>query len=140
MNTIIEIIINFSLSDLANLAVVVCSLTALATLSVGIGQFRQTQLFAREAQAVDLFAKFNQLNIEQRSSGASGVDRWYGNSKIAITEALFEMTKRDESWKTTVSWMLDEQKDFIEEGGFVLQSYSSEFRAFCEGRGFELRE
>lgn len=131
-------IIRGSIGEWAEISVVITAITTLIALLATVHQFNRTQLFTLEAQAVDLFARFNKLNIDQNQSRNSNTDRWYGNSKFAITEALFELTKSDKAWESTLMWMLDEQKLFIKSGGFVLESYSTDFRDFCQKHGYEL--
>jgi hypothetical protein len=104
---------------------------------------------------VELLLKFNQLNIDQEKHAIeedkkSTVDEgakkpngdpnlWYGNCKMAITEALFEISHQSPSWRSTLRWMLHMQMAFILEGGFDCETYSLEFRAFCKDEGLELR-
>lgn len=131
-------IIRESIGEWAEISVVITAITTLVALLATVRQFNRTQHFSLESQAVDLFAKFNNLSIDQNQSKNSNADRWYGNSKFAITEALFEITKGENAWESTIVWMLEEQKPFIRSGGFVLKSYSTDFRNFCQTYGYEL--
>lgn len=133
------------------------SIVAICALIVGSHQFRLTQKSTRETQAVELLLKFNQLNIDQQKLDIElppdSTDRqrimnlrarndshlWYGNCKMAITEALFEISHHSPTWRSTLRWMLYMQKRFIQEGGFECETFSSEFRAFCKDEGLELR-
>jgi len=94
----------------ANISTIIACIVAMLAVIIGVRQFNATQRSLRETQAVELFMKFNQLNIEQGLSSNHVSDHWYNNSKIAITESLYEIAHKTESWKMTVKWMLDEQE------------------------------
>ena len=141
---------SFNLSSLADFWTIVASITAVGALIVSSRQFRLTQRSTRESQAIDLLLKFNQLNIDQQKLAIEAAtkpalaeekktDLWYGNCKMAITEALFEISHHSPSWRSTIRWMLHMQMDFILEGGFECETFSSEFRAFCKSEGLGLR-
>ena len=124
---------------IACVATVAACIVAIVTLRTGIKQFEETQSATREAQAVDLFAKFNQMNSEPDGGTNEESRRWKGNGKFAITEALYEIRKEQSNWLKTIKWMLCQQKDFIDEGDFELDTYSDDFRSFCENSGYKLR-
>jgi len=148
---------NFSLSSLSDLSTIAASSAAILALTVSSRQFKLTQKSTRESQAVELLLKFNQLNIDQHKLAIDlantptidkqltnvvvklNTDLWFGNCKMAITEALFEISHQSPAWRSTMRWMLHMQKRFIREGGFECESFSSEFRAFCKSEGLELR-
>lgn len=148
---------NISLSSFSDFSTIVASIVAIWALAVSSRQFRLTQKSTRESQSVELLLKFNQLNIEQRKmaielannsnadnrltniAGKQRTDIWFGNCKIAITEALFEISHHSPSWRSTMRWMLYTQERFIREGGFECETFSSEFLAFCKEQGLELR-
>jgi len=130
------------LSLLANLSTIVACLTAIFTLIFSSCQFFVTQKSTRESQAVELFLKFNQLNVDQEktSSDTSNLSNlWYGNCKFTITESLYEISHHSVTWQSTIIWMLDKQRDFIREGDFEVDTYSEKFRTFCKKSGFEIR-
>lgn len=77
-----------SISVAANISTIFACIVAAVTVVLGAIQFIATQRSAQETQAVELFLKFNQLNIEQGLSSSSASDHWYNNSKFAITESL----------------------------------------------------
>jgi hypothetical protein len=101
----------------------------------------------RYTQAIDLFLKWNELKIEEAAmspaahpSNQNGRStHWYGNCKMAITEALYEVSHRSPSWVNTCKWMLKMQHGFIAEGGFDVNTYSPRFRKFCRSVGYGLK-
>lgn len=123
----------------ADISTIIACIVAVIAFVVGSLQFIATQRASRETQAVDLFLKFNQLNIEQGLSSNQKSDHWYDNSKFAITESLYDVAYRTDTWVNTVKWMLDQQKDFIRSGDFAVDSYSERFRKFCQQNNYELR-
>ena len=137
---------NIPLSSIADLSTIIASVVAVLALCISTLQFYYTQKSTRESQAVELFLKWNQLNIDQEKKAAeegnmhiNESNHWYGNCKMAITEALFETSHQSPAWKCTVGWMLQMQRDFIQEGGFDIHTYSPKFRAFCKGAGLDLK-
>ena len=123
----------------AHLFTIITCVTAIIALWIGICQFKETQESTRETQAVDLFLKFNQLNIDQKLSSTAESDHWFDNSKFAITESLYLIACKQNSWLKTIVWMLFMQKDFITSGGFEVDTYSAHFAAFCKKNGYELK-
>lgn len=95
------------LSALANISTIAACLVAI----VALWQVYTTQRSTCESQCVELFLKFNQLNIDQGITSTSQSDHWYNNSKFAITESLFEIAPRSGPWRSTVRWMLERQRD-----------------------------
>ncbi len=136
-----------SISYLADIAAILACLTAIVALIIGTLQFYLTQTSTRESQAVDLFLKWNELNIEEAGIGPTALPNnqngrsthWYGNCKMAITEALYEVSHRSPSWVNTCEWMLKMQHSFIVEGGFDVNTYSPRFRKFCRSKGYGLK-
>jgi hypothetical protein len=109
------------LSYLADLCTIIASITAVVALCVSAIQFYKTQKSTRGSQAVELFLKWNDLSAEQEKISAAertipatlNPSHWIGNNKMAITEALFELTHESREWKNTLRWMLEMQSDFI---------------------------
>ena len=148
---------NFSLSSFSDLSTIAASIAAILALTVSSRQFKLTQKSTRESQSVELLLKFNQLNIDQHKLAIElrnnpsidkhltntvvklNTDLWFGNCKMAINKALFEISHQSPAWRSTMRWMLHMQKHFIREGGFECETFSSEFRAFCKSEGLELR-
>lgn len=136
MNTCLA---EIGLPELSNIFTIVACVVTVITLIIGVWQFWITQRSTRESQAVELFSKFNQLNIDLENSGAVKSHHWYKNSMFAITESLYEVSRHSKTWRSTIKWMLGQQRDFIIEGGFEVDSYSSNFRSFCKKHGYELK-
>lgn len=126
-------------SVLANWSTIAACIVAVIALLLGTRQFAETQRASRETQAVELFLKFNQLNIEQALSSNAESDHWYNNSKFAITESLFEIAHKSESWAHTIRWMLEQQDDFIRSGNFDVETYTKGFRKFCKKHNLDVR-
>jgi hypothetical protein len=57
-----------------------------------------------------------------------GSQRWIDNSKLAITESIYLITKDVDSWKETVKWMLENQEEFIKSGNLRVKTYHKDFR------------
>lgn len=123
----------------ANVATIVACGVAVVAVCISVCHFLASQKVAREKQAVDLFIKFNQLSIEQGQSSSSQSDHWYGNSKFAVTEFLYEISRKSPSWQETIKWMLEQQREFILSGDFSEQTYTENFRIFCKKCGYELK-
>jgi len=135
------------LSSLADVSTILASVTAVVALWVSANQFYKTQKSTRETQAVELFLKWNDLSAEQEriltneqeANPTSNPTHWIGNNKMAITEALFELTHESREWRNTLRWMLQMQRPFILEGGFDVDTYTREFRDFCNCAGLQLQ-
>ena len=99
-------------------SVVGAVIAAIAVLIAG-SQFREAQAIGREARAVDLFVKYNELMIAQPSPAAEtvpvGTDprMWRSNLAVAIAEAVFRFTKGDAGWKLTTRYMVETHKDYL---------------------------
>lgn len=131
---------NLNLSDFANISTIAACIVATGSLIFGVWQFWITQRSTRESQAVELYSKFNQLNIGLESSEENKKSHdWYRNSMFAITESLYEVSKHSDTWQSTVKWMLHQQENFIKKGGFEVGSYAKDFRSFCKDNGYELK-
>jgi len=105
---------------------------ALATIvAVGFGyhQFEKGQSLQRQAQAVDLFLKYNELmRTTQHAPGERDAGGWRENSAIAIAEAIFIATGDDKGWRKTVQWMLSNHREFLQRKDVVdCDTYASEF-------------
>ena len=135
------------LSSLADIFTIIASIVTAVALYVSARQFYKTQISTREAQAIELFLKWNDLSAEQEKirPAEKSIDstlnpsHWIGNNKMAITEALFELTRESREWSNTLRWMLEMQSDFIIEGDFDIDTYTPDFREFCKRAGFPLR-
>jgi len=115
----------------------------------GYWQFRETQTLAqktltlqldalehdREAKAVDLFLKFNEVqhSIAVRRPKLKGEALfWQQNMALTITESVFKLMEDDEGWKATVKFMLREQTDFLKDPGMQCDTYLPAFVAFAK--------
>lgn len=89
----------------------------------------------RNAQAVDLFVKFNEIQrgVEQSSSGGgqpatSAVpSTWDKNILLAITESVFLLTPGDSGWEATVGWMLKKQLELEPDLTLECPTFATEF-------------
>jgi len=122
----------------ANVSTVMAAVTALVAVLIGSWQFIAAQKASREVNAVDLFLKFNQLSLDQSVADNQDADFWYNNSKLSVTESLYNIIIGIESWEHTVKWMLDCQVDFINETSFATNTYTKEFLSFMRAKGFNL--
>lgn len=123
----------------ADISTIIAGIVGVFALTMSARQFIATQISSRETQAVDLFIKFNQLNIEQKLSSNDESDHWYNNCKFAITESLYLIAHKQKNWLNTVKWMLAQQEDFINSGGFAVDTYSDRFVEFCKENNYELK-
>lgn len=124
---------------------VATAVVAALALSFSVWQFNEGQKLAqenldseREAKAVELFIKFNEMKEEMESkstAGPAGVDFWRENSLLGITESLYNLTQGNDKWESTIDWMLGMQKDFLQERGVNCNTYSSEFIEFLKSGG-----
>jgi hypothetical protein len=108
----------------ADIATIVAAIVASLALGFGYTQFRDTQQLARatlqlqsdtlaherESKAIEHFVKFNEI---QQDADADAKKYWRKNASLALTEAVFKLTKDDAGWKETVFWMLRRQTDFL---------------------------
>lgn len=139
------------LEIVAQVATTVAAVVATVALILGFIQFRETQLLTREAlnlqtntlkhereaKAIDLFMKFNEIQQEMASqltkrsrlqTQKEGLF-WRQNLSLSITESVFVLTEGDATWRATVVWMLEGQKDFITD--LNCQTFSPAFVALA---------
>lgn len=124
---------------------VATAVVAALALSFSVWQFNEGQKLAqenldseREAKAVELFIKFNEMKEEMESkstASSAGVDFWRENSLLGITESLYNLTQGNDKWESTIDWMLGMQKDFLQKRGVNCNTYSSEFIEFLKSGG-----
>jgi len=128
----------------AHLATVVGALVAAVALLVGVYEFTKTQRMARrnlelqmktllqdrEIKAIELFLKFNE---QQQELAAKPPPRkgeaafWRYNALLAATEAVFKLTRGNEGWDETVSWMLEVQRPFLLQTEFSCKTFAGDF-------------
>ena len=128
----------------AHLATIVGAVVAAGALLVGVYQFTETQQMTRrnlelqmetlqherEMKAVELFLKFNE---QQQGLAAKPPPRkgeaafWRYNALLGTTEAVFKLTRGDEGWEETVSWMLEVQRPFLLQTEFNCKTFADDF-------------
>jgi len=141
----------------AHLATIAASLVAVAALVIGTGQFVETQKAQREsialqnatlhqervttaaelnAKAVELFVKYNELMLQPTPSAGKNSRRearyWKDNLAVNLLESLYNLTRGNREWETTVGWALDRHGRFIREQRLPCAAYSSEFVRYLE--------
>jgi hypothetical protein len=120
------------LQNAANLAGVFAALVAAFAFYYGYQQFSETQKATlealdlqkktlnqeSEAQAVDLFIKYNELMETSSSSPKSAKDDgkfWRDNRAVSIIETIFKLKGDDRGWRETAAWMLGNHADFLKD-------------------------
>lgn len=123
---------------------IAAAIVGIFALSFGYKQFRATQEATRQtlslqregldldrdAKAIDLFLKYNDLMVQPRSSRKSGIGDaafWRENLAVGIADSIFKIRGEDTSWKETVRWMIDDHKDFFNENGLDCATYDPDF-------------
>ena len=105
------------LQRLAHTAGIAAGLVAVAAFVLGYSQFRDTQRaereslsLQREARAVDLFVKYNELMRDAPRSRTNNANDafWRGNLAMALSESIFRLTEDDSGWRETVKWMVSD--------------------------------
>jgi hypothetical protein len=131
----------------ANIATIVASVVATMALIFGYVPFHETQLLTRkamelqvsaleherEAKAIDLFLKFNEIQqaIASPSRKTKGeVLFWQQNIALTTTESVFKLTQGDAGWMATVAFMLQEQRDFLKKNGLQCATFLPAFVEF----------
>jgi hypothetical protein len=132
------------LEQAASLATILASIVASFALAFGYHQFRATQLLARqtlalqnealqherEAKAIDLFLKFNEIQLSVASPSHKSTKQalyWQQNLAVTTTESIFKLMEADSGWLATVAFMLREQTDFLMLNGLDCPTYLPAF-------------
>lgn len=130
------------LESVAHLSTIIASVVAITALGLGSLQFEKTQELAREtlqaereAKAVELYVKFNELKESavaevKTLDGEAGY--WRNNSLLTITESVSNLTDGNASWNETIRWMLELQQPFLASEPLICNTFSAEFRAMLE--------
>jgi hypothetical protein len=111
-------------------------------LALGFGyyQFRATHLLTREAlalqldalkhereaKALDLFLKFNEIQQSIVSPSRKTTEQvlfWQKNIAVTTTESVFKLTEGDPGWMATVAFMLREQTEFLKDNGLECATF-----------------
>ena len=141
----------------AHLAAIGASLAAVLVLSLGAYQFTQTQEAQREviaaqkealrqersakavelnAKAVELFLKYNelmlQLNAPQPRNAKKENRYWKESLAINLLSSLYNLTRGDREWETTIAWALERHSRFVREQRLACGGYSDEFVRYLE--------
>lgn len=125
------------LQNAANLATVIAMIITAVAFGYGIYQFKQTLNFQKEtleeernAKAVELFIKYNEM-MEEPRSGTGAVDDesqfWRENRAISIAESIFNLRKTDPGWKATVNWMLSNHISHLKRTRLNCPTYDADF-------------
>lgn len=135
------------MKKLESVSVVIASLVAVVTFLVGLWQFDQTQKLARdnlanerEMKAVELFVKFNDLQEKFSASAhvTPEVEYWRGNSMVAITESISNLTRGKSGWDFTVNWMIDVLAPFLLKNPPKCETYSDDFASLLKMKSNDL--
>jgi hypothetical protein len=84
----------------------------------------------REAKAIDLFLKFNEIQQSIAAPSRKTSERalyWQKNIAVTATESVFKLTEGDPGWMATVAFMLREQTDFLENNGLECATFLPAF-------------
>ena len=130
------------LDSLAHIFTIVASVGTVGALGVGSYQFQKTQALAqetlqmeREAKAVELYIKFNELKESEVVGEVESKPEaiyWRNNSLLSITESIANLTLGNLNWQETISWMLELQQPFLSGEPLNCKTYSDEFRRMLE--------
>ena len=139
----------------AHFATVAAALVAAVTLIIGGCQFTKTQQLTRknlalqrktlqqdrEMKARELFLKFNEQKEELagKSLRKGEAAYWRANALLATTEAVFILTRGDEGWRKTVSWMLKEQNKFLVQTDFYCGTFAEDFLVLMRNEAPDLK-
>jgi hypothetical protein len=109
-------------------ATIVGTILGLVALGVGGLRFSQTQTLTREAKAVDLYVKYNEImqGAEHKWGVASS---WSHNIGLTIAEAILILRPDDYAWRKTVKRMLGNHRDFVTKEKLDCGTFSDEFKA-----------
>lgn len=148
-----------------HLVTMASSLVVVAAVVFGSYQFYETQRLQREsiaiqkdsfepernAKAVELFVKYNELMMQPTTgvSKAAKREAWYWKENLAVSllESLFNLTSGRQEWEAMVGWALEKHGRFIREQrlscgayteqfiGYVEKTFAAEHLALCRERG-----
>src|SRR4051812_3947245 len=141
----------------ANIATFIAAVIAVVALILGYQQFYETRQatretlaltrqnltlqsetidIERESQAVELSIKYNDIMIEiSGSSGAIGKNEFWRNQlAILIASAIYNLRPKEEGWKDTVGWMLDNHIEYLKIVRLKCTSENPEFIVMMNDR------
>jgi len=141
----------------AHVATISTSLVIVAALFIGSRQFIETEKSQREllvaqkasllqerhvqaaelnARAVELFLRYNDLMQQLNGPVAKNTKKenryWKENLAVNLLESLFNLTRGNREWETTIAWALEKHLRFIREQRLSCTAYSPEFVRYLE--------
>ena len=141
----------------AHVATIATSVAIVAALFIGSRQFIETGKNQREllvaqkasllqerhvqaaelnARAVELFLRYNDLMQQLNGPVAKNAKKesryWKENLAVNLLESLFNLTRGNREWETTITWALDKHTRFIREQRLSCAAYSPEFIRYLE--------
>jgi len=126
------------------------SLVVVVAVVFGSYQFYETQKLQREsiaiqkdsfepernAKAVELFVKYNELMMQPTTgvSKAAKREAWYWKENLAVSllESLFNLTSGSQEWEAMVGWALEKHGRFIREQRLSCGAYTDQFINYVE--------
>ncbi len=145
------------LKNWAHVATIATSVVIVAALFIGSRQFIETEKNQREllvaqkasliqerhvqaaelnARAVELFLRYNdlmqQLNGPVPKNAKKENRYWKENLAVNLLESLFNLTRGNREWETTIAWALEKHLRFIREQRLACTAYSPEFVRYLE--------
>ena len=126
------------------------SLVVAVAVVFGADQFYETQKLQREsiaiqkdsfepernAKAVELFVKYNELMMQPTTgvSKAAKREAWYWKENLAVSllESLFNLTSGHQEWEAMVGWALEKHGRFIREQRLSCGAYTDQFINYVE--------
>ena len=133
-----------------HLVTMASSLVVVAAVVFGSYQFYETQTLQREsiaiqkdsfepernAKAVELFVKYNELMMQPTTgvSKAAKREAWYWKENLAVSllESLFNLTSGRQEWEAMVGWALEKHGRFIREQRLSCGAYTEQFINYVE--------
>jgi len=133
-----------------HLVTMASSLVVVAAVVFGSYQFYETQKLQREsiaiqkdsfepernAKAVELFVKYNELMMQPTTgvSKAAKREAWYWKENLAVSllESLFNLTSGRQEWEAMVGWALEKHGRFIREQRLSCGAYTEQFINYVE--------
>lgn len=126
------------------------SLVVVVSVVFGAYQFYETQKLQREsiviqkdsfepernAKAVELFVKYNELMMQPTAGVSKTAKReaWYWKENLAVSllESLFNLTSGRQEWEAMVGWALEKHGRFIREQRLSCGAYTDQFVNYVE--------
>lgn len=134
----------------AHMVTMASSLVVVVAVLFGSYQFYETQKLQREsiaiqkdslepernAKAVELFVKYNELMMQPTTGVSKTAKReaWYWKENLAVSllESLFNLTNGRQEWEAMVGWALEKHGRFIREQRLSCGAYTDQFINYVE--------